>query len=37
MYDHLSLIDAIASRDPPAAAAAMEQHIHNAKNRALAR
>lgn len=34
MYDHLNLLDAIASRDP---AAAMEQHIHNAKNRAIAR
>ncbi|MCZ4071971.1 MULTISPECIES: GntR family transcriptional regulator [Rhizobium/Agrobacterium group] len=37
MYDHLNLLDAIASRDPAAAAAAMEQHIHNAKNRAIAR
>lgn len=35
MQDHLKIIAAIESRDPEAAAAAMSEHITNARNRAL--
>lgn len=35
MQDHLKIIAAIESRDPEAAAAAMSEHIGNARNRAL--
>jgi DNA-binding GntR family transcriptional regulator len=35
MQDHLKIIAAIESRDPEAAAAAMSEHINNARNRAM--
>ena len=37
MRDHLKVIAALATRDPVAAAAAMEEHITNARDRALGR
>lgn len=35
MGDHMKIIDAIEARDPAAAAAAMSDHIANARNRAM--
>jgi DNA-binding GntR family transcriptional regulator len=35
MQEHLAIIDAIETRDPPQAVIAMEAHINSARNRAL--
>jgi DNA-binding GntR family transcriptional regulator len=35
MQEHLAIIDAIETRDPLRAVAAMEAHINSARNRAL--